>query len=402
MTTLLGGVIVLGVVVVGLVAAFFRLRRWATDVEHSPDSATERAHRLRQSQTAWTLSVIGLGFVLFAVAQAEQGPTGPGHHASTAQAGWGFVMLAGAVCYLAGLLLIRAAIRPSIVRVREIDKKIPYRLRQVSVALLMGAIVGITYGIAVAHAPAHGPARVFTIAAVYVIVVLASNALLAPLWPVALKAHDLDPATHRRLMALSDRLHGRIRDIKAFPGRSQRVANALQVGMIPGLRYVLITDYLLDNMTDDEVDAVVAHEIGHARGNHIIKKLLGILVVWGLLLWATGTAAGGSHNSQPGLLVAMIPIGFIVALIVVQGVLGIRLEQKADDAAARDVGSEHLASALGKLSDLNHTRLRTGKAWNLLTQHPGLEQRIQRLRRPSPRGSVSGWSTVRQQEHVER
>ena len=38
---------------------------------------------------------------------------------------------------------------------------------------------------------------------------------------------------------------------------------------MPPLRYVFITDALLNILEDDEVDAVFAHELGHAKHRHI-------------------------------------------------------------------------------------------------------------------------------------
>jgi Zn-dependent protease with chaperone function len=112
-------------------------------------------------------------------------------------------------------------------------------------------------------------------------------------------------------------------------------------------------------MTDDEVDAVVAYEIGHVRGNHVGLKLLGVVAVWTGLAAISGSAIG-TADSNAGVVGADTPLPFIVALVLVEGVLGIQLEQRADHVAARAVGPQHLAAALTKLSDLNHTRLRTG------------------------------------------
>lgn len=46
--------------------------------------------------------------------------------------------------------------------------------------------------------------------------------------------------------------------------------NGAAVGILPGLRFVLLTDGLLDNLTLDQVRAVAAHEFGHLRRRHLI------------------------------------------------------------------------------------------------------------------------------------
>ncbi len=82
----------------------------------------------------------------------------------------------------------------------------------------------------------------------------------------------------------------------------------------------------------------------------------------------------------PAVLALLAPVSFLL----VQGLVGVRLERRAD-AAARDVGPEYLAAALDRLGELNDTKRRTGPVWNLLTQHPGLQQRVDALRStPTP------------------
>lgn len=373
----LSGVIVL-VLLVGVIVLSVRLRRWAAAVEASSDTTTEKAHRLRQAQVGWTFGFIGAGFLLVMVSNLGRGQVKDGGHATTTQDGWSLLLLGAFICYIGGLLAVRRAIRPHMISVRGIEKKIPNKGRQIGVGLVFGLAVVVPYTVLLAAAPRHGADHLVIIAAGYGVIILLANALLAPLWLVALKAEALPSATRTRLMGLSKRLHGGVRDIRSYQGRSQRAANAAQVGILPGLRYILVSDYLLENMTDDEVDAVVAHEIGHARGNHVGLKLLGIVAVWTGLAAISGSAIG-SGSSNASVAGAITPFAFIVALILVQGVIGIHLEQRADDAAASAVGAQHLASALNKLSDLNHTRLRTGGFWSVLTQHPGLERRIERL-----------------------
>jgi NAD(P)-dependent dehydrogenase (short-subunit alcohol dehydrogenase family) len=68
------------------------------------------------------------------------------------------------------------------------------------------------------------------------------------------------------------------------------------------------------------------------------------------------------------------------SLLVIQGVIGVRLKRRADDYASATVGADALRRGLEKLAAANATKRRAGRAWNLLTQHPGLDQRIERLR----------------------
>jgi STE24 endopeptidase len=152
-------------------------------------------------------------------------------------------------------------------------------------------------------------------------------------------------------------------------------------GVLPSLRYVLITDYLLDNLDDDELEAIVAHEIGHGRQHHLLAKTgawLGLIVVWAVAVAVLPGALG------------VVPLVLFLGLFVVHGRVGVLLEQKADDYACEQVGTEAVVRALEKLAALNMLKRRTGRLWDALQQHPGIERRIARLQqRVAPAGRPS-------------
>lgn len=153
------------------------------------------------------------------------------------------------------------------------------------------------------------------------------------------------------------------------------------------MRYVFVSDRLLELFSPEELDAVVAHELGHAKQHHLAIKVGAhlaivfalILLWWGIVevLDIEGAAAGA------------LSLGFLLlvllAILVVQGAVGIRLERRADDYAAEATSPNALRDGLSNLAEINMMKRRTGKVWNLLQQHPGLEQRIERLERAAAR-----------------
>lgn len=65
-----------------------------------------------------------------------------------------------------------------------------------------------------------------------------------------------------------------------------RALTAGVIGIVPGLRYILITPALIETMTGEELEAVVAHEIGHVKKLHLLLYVLilgGFSVLAGLL-----------------------------------------------------------------------------------------------------------------------
>ena len=55
--------------------------------------------------------------------------------------------------------------------------------------------------------------------------------------------------------------------------RNGGMANAMVVGVLPWLRYVVFTDRLLEEFTADEVEAVFGHEVGHVKHRHMLYYL---------------------------------------------------------------------------------------------------------------------------------
>lgn len=70
------------------------------------------------------------------------------------------------------------------------------------------------------------------------------------------------------LEALSSRLRFRTSDILIW-NTGHGIANAAISGLTPQLRYVLLSDSLLEDLSADEIAAVFGHEVGHVRHRHM-------------------------------------------------------------------------------------------------------------------------------------
>lgn len=75
--------------------------------------------------------------------------------------------------------------------------------------------------------------------------------------------------------------------IYIWPLFEGRVITAGVMGVVPGLRYILITPALLETMDREELDAIMTHEIGHVKRFHL---LLYVFLVGGFAV-ATGFLA---------------------------------------------------------------------------------------------------------------
>jgi STE24 endopeptidase len=81
----------------------------------------------------------------------------------------------------------------------------------------------------------------------------------------------------QRLLAAARRLNFRCSDILLWNTRNG-MANAMVVGLLPWLRYVVFTDRLLEEFPEEEVEAVFGHEVGHIKHLHM-PYYLGFLAV---------------------------------------------------------------------------------------------------------------------------
>ena len=172
--------------------------------------------------------------------------------------------------------------------------------------------------------------------AVFTLLLLAFLALFAPaLFRRAMKASPLEPGDMRRsLEALAARLGLRCRDFLVWRTNG-RVVNAMVVGMTPRTRYVFVTDALLATLSPAEVLAVVAHEAGHAKRNHLATYFVVALALF--LVWRSAEEVVPPWAGATGAILIMA--AFLgVFWFGVLGWLSRRFERQAD-AFAADNGS---------------------------------------------------------------
>ncbi len=218
-------------------------------------------------------------------------------------------------------------------------------------------------------------------AGVLLALVVGSPLLLRAVW----KTSSLPAGPLRsRLEDFCRRNSFRCRDILLWH-TEHHLANAGVIGPLPWLRYVLLSDALVSRCTEDEVEAVFAHEVGHIRHHHLPFYL--ILAVGFLCFYANLVdvlaAAGwvqplgnifGLQMTLPQAVAMLIFAAFYWILLF--GFVSRRMEQQADVYSLRSAKDpEAFLGALDKLGSLARTSRRTS-FW----RHFGFNQRIEFLR----------------------
>lgn len=207
-----------------------------------------------------------------------------------------------------------------------------------------------------------------------------------------------DQALKARLETLARRCGFRARGVFKMDGsRRSGHGNAFFTGIGPAKRIVLF-DTLLETLVPGEVEAVLAHEIGHFRLRHIVKRILAGLVVTLALLAVAGwlgrqdwfyagfglDPAVAQDMPLAGLLlfVLLLPLVSIWFRIISTYVSRVH-EFEADSYAARHSDANDLASALTKLQRDNAATLTPDPIYSAVNHsHPTIAQRIARLAIP--------------------
>lgn len=93
-----------------------------------------------------------------------------------------------------------------------------------------------------------------------------------------------------RLIGVARTYHVRFRNILIWHTH-HHVRNAAVLGYLFFARYFLMSDALLESLTDRQIEAVFAHEVGHARHRHLWWYSLVFLGCGGVTYWAGNQAS---------------------------------------------------------------------------------------------------------------
>jgi len=111
-------------------------------------------------------------------------------------------------------------------------------------------------------------------------IAITAPALIQRFWG----CQPLSSGVHRdRIESMCKRAKVKYAEILSWPIFGGRMITAGVMGLVNRFRYILVTDALLQNLSFEEIDTVIAHEIGHVKKYHIqlyIFFFLGFLLLW--------------------------------------------------------------------------------------------------------------------------
>lgn len=176
--------------------------------------------------------------------------------------------------------------------------------------------------------------------------------------------------------------------------------NAFATGATKSNSLVAVSTGLLNTMTQDEAEAVVAHEVAHiANGDMVTMTLLqGVLNTFVIFLSRMIATAVSSTRNSDGEESQSTGIYFLVSMVleILFGILATIIamwfsryrEFRADEGSANLVGKEKMIAALQRLQQVHEPQelqgslnafMINGKRSELFMSHPPLEKRIAAL-----------------------
>lgn len=215
-------------------------------------------------------------------------------------------------------------------------------------------------------------------------------AQLAPvvLFPIFYKFEPLDDEDlRRRLVLLGERAGTRVRGVYRWNlSEKSKKANAALTGL-GSTRRIILADTLLDNYAPEEIEAVLAHELGHHVHRHILKSIFLQAAITFVGFWIANLVlhyAVDHHMFEELSDFANLPLLAITATL-----LSLLLmpalnaysrfnERQADRYAFESIASvEPFISSMNKLAQQNLAE-RTPARWIelLFHSHPAISRRV--------------------------
>jgi STE24 endopeptidase len=169
---------------------------------------------------------------------------------------------------------------------------------------------------------------------------------------------------------------GTYKDILLWP-TGYSMGNAAVMGIVPRFRYVMLSDLLVETLSERQIEAVFAHEAGHIRHRHMWWYIL-FFAVFFLVLFGPFTTLFKMFESQlqsAQELDVILQVGVFLFFLVVYSLLCRLFEKQADVYAARVMeltslttpvnlspmqiavgphGANDFVSALTRVAEINH------------------------------------------------
>jgi STE24 endopeptidase len=198
----------------------------------------------------------------------------------------------------------------------------------------------------------------------FIISVLLAQILPVIILPIFYKVTTLDnDDLKERIIKLSNEVGMKVDNVFKFDmSKNTKKANAAFTGLGKTKR-ILLGDTLLENYTNDEIETVIAHELGHYKHKHIVKNIIVSTFFSFITFFAIAKLYdlsiswfGFSQITQIGALPVLTLWGMLIGLIQspISNSISRKFEYQADTYAVKSTGKkEAFINTLEKLTEQN-------------------------------------------------
>lgn len=200
-----------------------------------------------------------------------------------------------------------------------------------------------------------------------------------------------DGSLRQKIEAYASKVGFKLDNIFVIDGSKRSTkANAYFSGFGREKRITLY-DTLINDLKEEEIVAVLAHEVGHYKKNHIIINLITSIALTGLTLWLLSLCIGSPLLSQalgvttPSFHIGLIAFGILYSPIseitsLLMNFISRAFEYQADNFAKETYAGAPLISGLKTLSKNSLSNLTPHPAYVFMHySHPTLLQRFRNI-----------------------
>jgi STE24 endopeptidase len=194
-----------------------------------------------------------------------------------------------------------------------------------------------------------------------------------------------------KIEAFASKTGFRLKNIYIIDGSKRSTKSNAYFSGFGSKKRIVLYDTLIKELSEEEIVAVLGHEIGHYRKHHILLMMLSSFVMTGLMLFLFSLVVDNPKLShalgaeEPGFHLGLIvfgilysPLSLIIGLI--SNIVSRRNEFAADRFVKDNYEPSQLAGALKKLSVKNLSNMLPHPAYVFFHySHPPLLQRLEKL-----------------------
>ncbi|KGE15495.1 M48 family metallopeptidase [Sphingobacterium deserti] len=154
--------------------------------------------------------------------------------------------------------------------------------------------------------------------------------------------------------------------------------NAYAFGALPFSRLIVMSEQLVEQLTETDIKAVLLHEMGHLKGKHLLQlylyNLFTVFMYYTLVMYFFRSSMDFTIAEKFSCIIAGGAIFGLLAYFIPVPMMK-KFEYDADYYAAKIIGVEHYSQMLQNLDQLTQRALTHSDFY-----HPNLQQRLNKLK----------------------